>query len=392
MPAQAEIVAGHADMMAWRHWLHATSELGFDIPETARFVADRLRSFGCDLVEIGIGRSGVVAVVRGAGDGPAVGLRADMDALPIHEETGRSYSSRHSGRMHACGHDGHTAMLLGAARYLCATRRFRGSVVLVFQPAEEIGRGAAAMLKDALLERFPMRRLFGLHNWPGLPEGVAFCHEGPVMAAVADLTIGLIGRGGHGGAPHLATDQIVAAAHLVLALQGIVARNLPPLQSGVISIGHVADTGAWNVLPAEVVLRGTARWFDPGIGTLLERRIAEVAHASAAAWDAVGTVEIRHLSGPVVNHPDATRQAAAAAAEIVGDGGVDSLPAPLMIGDDVGLLLAAVPGCYLILGAGDASPLHHPGYDFNDALLPIGASLLAKCAERVLSGANSIDH
>ena len=387
MPVLPELVATCPEMIAWRHRLHAAPELGFDLPETARFVAESLCGFGCDQVEVGIGDTGVVGVVNGGAGGPVIGLRADMDALPILEDTGLPYASRHSGRMHACGHDGHTAMLLGAARYLCATRRFRGSVVLVFQPAEEIGRGADAMLRDALIERFPMRHLFGLHNWPGLPLGVLFCREGPVMAAVADITIRLAGQGGHGGAPHLCSDQMLVAAHVVVALQGIVARNLPAAQAAVISIGHIADAGAWNVMPPEVILRGTARWLEPDIGVQLQRRITEVVQATASAWGASGTVEFHRLSGPVVNAAAATETARAAAAEILGDPGVATLQAPLMIGDDMGVLLAAVPGCYLILGAGEAAPLHHPCYDFNDALLPLGASLLARFAERALAGA-----
>ncbi|MBR0683749.1 amidohydrolase [Roseomonas eburnea] len=391
MAVLPEIAAGAADMVAWRHRLHAAPEIGFEVHETARFVAGCLRSFGCDRVETGIGGSGVVGVVQGRADGPAVGLRADMDALPIHEDTGLAYGSRHAGRMHACGHDGHTTILLGAARYLCATRRFRGSVVLIFQPAEEIGRGAAAMLGDALLERFPLRRVFGLHNWPGLSEGVVFCREGPVMAAVADLTIGLAGHGGHGGMPHIASDQILAAAHLVVALQGIVARNLPAVEAGVVSIGHVEDTGAWNVLPSEVCLRGTVRWFAPEIGDLLERRIGEVAQAVAGAWNCRCSMEFCRVTPAVMNHPAATLEAEAATREVLGDAGLVLLPAPLMAGDDVGALLAAVPGCYLMLGAGGgpgAMPLHHPRYDFNDGLLPVGASLMARLAERGLDGAD----
>jgi hippurate hydrolase len=386
MPILPELAAAYPDMVAWRHRLHESPELGFELPETARFVAESLRAFGCDQVEVGIGDAGVVGVVHGAAGGPVIGLRADMDALPILEDTGLPYASRHSGRMHACGHDGHTAMLLGAARYLCATRRFRGSVVLVFQPAEEIGRGAEAMLRDALIERFPMRHLFGLHNWPGLPLGVLFWREGPVMAAVADITIGLAGSGGHGGVPHLCNDQILVAAHVVAALQEIVTRNLPAAEPAVISIGHVIDTGAWNVMPTEVILRGTARWLDAEIGAHLERRIAEIVWATARAWGVSGTVESRLLSGPVVNTVAATGTARAAATDILGEAGVATLPAPLMIGDDIGVFLAALPGCYLILGAGDAPPLHHPRYDFNDALLPLGASLLARFAERALEG------
>jgi hippurate hydrolase len=385
VPILPEIAALHADMATWRRQLHSRPELGFDLVETARFVAEHLRGFGCDTVTTGVGETGIVAVIRGHANGPAIGLRADMDALPIVEDTGHPHASRMRGRMHACGHDGHTAMLLGAARHLCETRRFAGSVALIFQPAEEIGRGAAAMLGDGLLERFPVERVYGLHNWPGLEEGRVFCLAGPTMAAVADLTIRLAGHGGHGGMPHLAEDQILAAAQVVAALQGIVARNLSALESGVISFGHVEDTGAWNVMPSEVVLRGTARWFRPEVGLLLERRLAEVAQSVSAAWCGDCAVEFTRVTPAVVNDGDATRDAAAAAEAVVGADGVRALPAPLMAGDDVGALMAAIPGCYMMLGAGDgadSAPLHHPRYDFNDALLPIGASLLAAIVER----------
>ena len=387
MPVLPDIADGHADMIAWRQHIHSAPEVGFDLHQTAGFVAGLLRGFGCDRVEMAIGESGVVGVIHGNGDGPALGLRADMDALPIVEDTGHPHASRRAGQMHACGHDGHTAMVLGAARHLCATRHFAGSVVLIFQPAEEIGRGAAAMLDDGLLRRFPVSRIFGLHNWPGLAEGAVFCRPGPIMAAVADLTIRLAGRGGHGGMPHLASDQLLAAAQVIVAVQGIVARNMSALEAGVITIGHVIDTGAWNVMPSEVVLRGTVRWFAPDVGALLEHRIAEVSHAAAAAWGATCAVEFCRMTPAVVNDPVATREAELAASEIVGQAAVALLPAPLMAGDDVGALMAAVPGCYLILGAGDdpgVAPLHHPRYDFNDALLPLGASLLARCVERGL--------
>ncbi len=387
MPIPPEIAATHAAMAAWRHHLHAMPELGFELHDTARFVAGTLHDLGCDRVETGIGGTGVVGIIHGAAVGPAVGLRADMDALPIHEETGLAHASTRPGQMHACGHDGHTAMLLGAARYLCATRRFHGSVVLIFQPAEEIGRGAAAMLADSLLERFPLRRLFGLHNWPGFAEGIAFARTGPVMAAVADISIRLSGQGGHGGMPHLASDLVLAGAQLVTAVQGIVARSLPASEAGVISIGHVEDSGAWNVMPSELLLRGTARWFNPAAGALMEERLGEVSRAVAGAWRAKVSLAFTRLTPPVVNHEEATRQAGEVARDVLGPGGLAPLPAPLMAGDDIGALLAEVPGCYLMLGAGpDVAPLHHPRFDFNDALLPLGAGLLARFAEHALNG------
>jgi hippurate hydrolase len=397
MPVLNRISDFHQDMTAWRRDFHRHPELGFAESRTANIIAEHLRSFGLDEVVTGVGRTGVVGVIRGAtndntgsGHERAIGLRADMDALPIREETGLPWASTTPGVMHACGHDGHSAMLLGAARYLAETRNFAGSVYIVFQPAEETGQGAAAMLREGrLLERFPFDHVFGLHNWPGLPEGQFAWREGPMMAAAAQFSIDVRGQGTHGAAPHLGKDAVLAAAQIVCALQGIIARDLDPLETAVISVGDMrCDGGAWNVIPGRVTLEGTARWFTPAAGMILERRIGEVAEGTATTLGASADVFLRVAGPPVANDPDATRLAAEVARTVVGDGGVAELAQPTMVAEDFGHLLQKRPGCFLLLGAGrgraQEPQLHQPGYDFNDALLPIGASWFAKLAERLL--------
>lgn len=399
MPVLNRIADLHDDMAAWRRDFHAHPELGFAEVRTAALIAERLRTFGLDDVYIGIGGTGVVGVIRGGvndnadDDGArAIGLRADMDALPIQERTDLPWASVTPGVMHACGHDGHTAMLLGAARYLAETRNFAGTVYVVFQPAEETSKGALAMLRDGhLFERFPMRCVFGLHNWPGLPEGHFAWREGPMMAAAAELTIELRGRGGHGAAPHLGTDTVVVASQIVCALQSIVARNLDPMETGVISVGNLRCEGAaWNVLPASVVLEGTARWFTPAAGDVLQRRIVEVASGMAATLGMAASVSFRQAGPPVANDPGSTRLAAAAAREVAGEARVAELSRPTMVAEDFGYMLDERPGCFVFLGAGRGAAgepqLHQPTYDFNDALLPVGASWFATLAERLLPG------
>ncbi len=398
MPVLNRIADFHEDMAAWRRDFHAHPELGFAEVRTAALIAERLRTFGLDEVYTGVGGTGVVGVIRGGvndnqdGHGAcAIGLRADMDALPIHEGTNLPWASVTPGVMHACGHDGHSAMLLGAARYLSETRNFAGTVYVLFQPAEETGKGAVAMLRDGhLFERFRMERVFGLHNWPGLPEGHFAWREGPMMAAAAELTVELRGRGGHGAAPHLGTDTIVAASQVVCALQSIVARDLDPMETGVVSVGNLrCEGGAWNVLPARVVLEGTARWFTQAAGEVLERRIGEVVIGIAAALGVTASVSFRVAGPPVANDPGSTRLAAAAACAVAGETRVAELSRPTMVAEDFGYMLRERPGCFVFLGAGRAAAgepqLHQPTYDFNDALLPVGASWFATLAEQLLA-------
>ena len=395
MPVLNRIAGFGAEMAAWRQDFHRHPELGFAETRTAGLVAERLRAFGVDEVITGVGRTGVLGVIRGGSNDNqahgalrAIGLRADMDALPIQEETGLAHASTVPGVMHACGHDGHTAMLLGTAKYLAETRNFAGTVYLLFQPAEETGEGAAAMLAEGgLLERFPLDQVFGLHNWPGLPEGHFAWREGPMMAAAARIRVEIRGRGTHGAAPHLGTDAVLVAAQTICALQGIVARDLDPLDMGVVSLGDLrCEGGAWNVLPSRVTLEGTARWLTEEAGRVIEQRLTEVVRGTAATAGAVAEVEFRHVGPPVANDPGATRLAAEAARLVTGRERVAELPRPTMVAEDFGHLLRARPGAFLLLGAGrpGQAQLHQPSYDFNDALLPIGASWFALLAERLL--------
>lgn len=389
MPILNRIAEFHAEMTAWRQDLHAHPEIGFEEHRTSGIVAERLRAFGCDAVVTGIAGTGVVGVIHGAGGpgGPSIGLRADMDALPIAEQTGLPYASVNPGRMHACGHDGHTTMLLGAARYLAETRNFRGTVHVIFQPAEEAGGGADAMVREGLFERFPMERVFGLHNWPGAPAGRFLWRDGPVMAATAQLEAVITGRGAHGAMPHQGTDPVVIAAQIVTALQSVVARNLEPMEGGVITIGHIQGGDTWNVIPQSVTLRGTARWFRPEIGEVLETRFLSLVTGIAAAFGASATARFDQGYPATVNETESTRHAVRAAVAVAGAEQVQEMPKPTMGGEDFAFMLNRRPGSYIMLGAGRGPgdpQVHHPRYDFNDAVLPVGASYWATLAEQLL--------
>jgi hippurate hydrolase len=389
MPVHNRIADFHAEMTAWRRDFHEHPELAFEEVRTSEIVADRLRSFGCDEVVTGIARTGVVGVIRGnnAASGRAIGLRADMDALPILEDTGLPYASKTAGKMHACGHDGHTTMLLGAAKYLAETRNFDGTVYVIFQPAEENFGGGEVMVKEGLFDRFPMERVFGLHNWPGLPAGTFAWREGPVMAAVANLEVTITGKGAHGAMPHNGNDPIVIAAAIVQALQSIVARNVEPVDAGVITIGHINGGHTYNVIPQTVTLLGTARWFAKDVGDLLEKRFLETVNGIAAAFGATAEAKFIRLYPATVNEPVSTGLAADAARAVQGEARVVHLPKPTMGGEDFSFMLNVKDGAYLMLGGGrgtgDAN-VHHPRYDFNDEILPVGASWWASLAERLL--------
>ena len=389
MPVINRIADFHAEMTAWRRDLHEHPELAFEEVRTSGIVAQKLREFGCDEVVTGLAKTGVVGVIRGRGadTGRAIGLRADMDALPLQEETGLPYASKNPGRMHACGHDGHTAMLLGAAKYLAETRNFSGTVHVIFQPAEENFGGGQVMVEEGLFRRFPMERVFGMHNWPGIPAGVFAWREGPIMAAVANLEIDITGVGAHGAMPHQGTDPVVVAAHIVTALQSIVARNVEPVEAGVITIAHIQGGHTFNVIPESVTLRGTARWFLPEVGDLLERKFIEIATGVAAAFGARAEARFLRAYPATVNDPAATRVAVHAAQAVVGESRVLPMPKPTMGGEDFAFMLNACPGSYIMLGAGrgEADPqVHNPKYDFNDEVLPIGASYLATLVEQSL--------
>jgi len=389
MPIVNRIAEFHPEMTEWRRDFHQHPELGFEEVRTSAIVAAKLHEFGCDEVITGIAKTGVVGVIRGNGSSTrAIGFRADMDALPITEATGKAYASQTPGLMHACGHDGHTTMLLGAARYLAETRNFDGTVYLIFQPAEENLAGGEVMVKEGLFQRFPMDRIFGMHNWPGAPAGVFLHAPGPVMAAVANLEATITGRGAHGAMPHDGVDPILVAAHIVTALQSVVARNVNPLEAGVLTIGHIAGGHTFNVIPETVSLLGTARWFLPEVGDLLEAKFIEIVTGVATAFGAKAECSFTRAYPATVNEPESTAIAARAAAAVVGEARARTLPQPTMGGEDFSFMLNECPGAYLFLGGGTGegdAMVHHPKYDFNDEILPIGASWFARLAEQELS-------
>jgi hippurate hydrolase len=388
MPVINRIADFHPEMTAWRRDFHENPELAFEEVRTSGIVAAKLREFGCDEVITGIARTGVVGVIRGQGKSDrAIGFRADMDALPIEEQTGRPYASRTPGKMHACGHDGHTTMLLGAAKYLAETRNFEGTVYVVFQPAEENFGGGQVMVQEGLFDRFPMERIFGLHNWPGAPEGVFLHAPGPVMAAVANLEATITGRGAHGAMPHNGVDPIVIAASIVTALQSVVARNVNPLESGVMTIAHIEGGHTFNVIPESVTLRGTARWFLDEVGDLLEQKFTSIVTGIASAMGGSAEAKFIRTYPATVNEAESTAIAARAAAAVVGEAKARPLPQPTMGGEDFSFMLNEKAGAYLFLGGGKGqgdAMVHHPKYDFNDDILPIGASWFATLAETVL--------
>ena len=387
MPIINRIAEYQDELATWRRHLHERPELGYQEHETAAFVAEKLSAFGVDEVHTGIGRTGVVGVIRGGGGSRKVGLRADMDALPIQEETGLPWASKVPGRMHACGHDGHTTMLLGAARYLAETRSFDGTVYLIFQPAEEGAGGGREMVKDGLFERFPAEQVFGLHNWPYAPAGSFAMCKGPAMAASDEFTIELKGVGCHAAMPHLGKDPIVAAALLVQVLQGIVAREVDPLDNGVISVTRVAGGHAYNIVPERVELGGTIRTFKEETRCRLARRVEEAAKGVALAQGLEARTRILEGYPATINCTREAMLGADAAAEIVGEARVDRDPAPCMGSEDFAFMLGQRPGSYIWMGTGtgrDDKGLHSPHYDFNDEALAYGVSYWARLVERLM--------
>jgi len=386
MPVLNRIADFHSEIAGWRHDFHAHPELLFDVHRTAGKVEALLRDFGCDEVVAGLGRTGVVGVINGRGDGAGrtIGLRADMDALPITERTGRAYASQAPGKMHACGHDGHTAMLLGAAKYLAETRNFAGRVVVIFQPAEEGGGGGREMVRDGLMDRFGIEEVYGMHNMPGIPLGEFAIREGGIMAASDQFTIDIEGVGGHAAMPHLTTDPVVLAAQMVTAMQTVVSRNVDPLRPAVLSVTVIEAGEAFNVIPRTVRLKGTLRALDMEVRNFLPEKLAEFVPAFAASFGAKAT--FRYLPGyPVtVNSPEQTRFAADVARDVVGANRVDDETDATMGGEDFSFMLEARPGAYIFLGNGSSSELHTDTYDFNDEALTLGASFWARLVERAL--------
>jgi hippurate hydrolase len=386
MPIINRIADFHADLVAWRHDIHAHPETAFEEHRTAEFVAKRLQEFGIE-VHRGLAGTGVVGTLKGNAAGErAIALRADMDALHIHEKNGFDHASQNQGKMHACGHDGHTTMLLGAARYLAETRNFAGTVHFVFQPAEENEGGGRVMVEDGLFTQFPVESVFGMHNWPGLPAGQFAVRTGPMMASSDSWEIIVTGKGAHGAMPHLGVDPIVVAAQIVTALQTIVSRNTHPLESGVVTVTqfHAGDT--WNVIPEEVLLRGTARSFTAEVQDLIDTRMHALAESIATGYGAKANVRYIRRYPAVVNTEAETETAAGILAGIVGETNVRRDLLPSMGGEDFAFLLQKKPGTYIWIGNGENREfLHHPRYDFNDEILPLGATYWARLVETVLA-------
>jgi hippurate hydrolase len=387
MPIVNRVADLHNEIKEWRRDFHAHPELRYDVHRTAGSVAEKLKSFGCDEVVPGIGRTGVVGVIRGRKSGSKViGLRADMDALPLEEETGLPYKSTVPGKMHACGHDGHTAMLLGAAKYLAETRNFAGTAVVIFQPAEEGGAGALAMVKDGLISRFGIQEVYGMHNYPGLPIGQFAIRPGAMMAAADHLQIEIEGKGGHAARPHLSIDTILVGAQMINQLQSIVARNVDPLEAAVVSVCMFQAGHTDNVIPQHAVLRGTARSLTPEVRELLHLRIGEVVEGTARLYGATAKVTYTNGYPVVVNHERQTAFAADVAREIAGKDKVDIDVPPVMGAEDFAFMLAERPGAFIFVGNGDSAGLHHPAYDFNDETIPVGTSYWVRLAETALAG------
>jgi len=382
MPIKNRLAEMHPEITAWRRELHENPELMYDTHRTSGMVADKLREFGCDEVVTGIGRTGVVGIIRGRSNtrGHVVGLRADMDALPILEASGVDYASKTPGKMHACGHDGHTAMLLGAAKYLAETRNFDGSVAVIFQPAEEGGAGGEAMVKDGLIERFGIKEVYGMHNSPGLPVGQFAIRPGPFYAATDQFEIEVIGKGGHAAMPQMTVDTTLVASNIVMALQSIASRNAEPIKSIVVSVTSFrTESDAFNVIPERVTLRGTVRTFDTDLRTLAEERLKAIVAQIAAAYG--GSTEINWMRGypAMVNAEAETAFAAEIGKKIAGE--VDTDTPPIMGGEDFAYMLEVCPGAYIQIGNGDTAEVHHPAYDFNDEAIPAGCSYWAELVE-----------
>ena len=392
MKLAPEVLLQLPDMKAWRHHLHAHPETAFEEEQTSAFVAEKLLSFGLE-VHTGIAKTGVIGVLRGTeADGGAAGsiaLRADLDALHIHERSGVAHASQQPGRMHACGHDGHVTMLLAAAAALQRRRHVHGTVYFIFQPAEENEGGGRLMVEEGLFERFPVSAVYGMHNWPRLPVGKMAMREGPLMGAYDVFEIVATGKGAHAAMPYEGKDPMLFAAHAISALQTIVARNLHPLDAGVVSVTQVHGGDTWNVIPEEVVLRGTVRTFKPEVQDLIESRMRTIVAGAAAMFEMAATLRYERRYPATVNSPAETRHAIAAASSVVGAGNVDTDPVPNMGSEDFAFMLQERPGCYVWLGAGSGPGcpgLHNPHYDFNDDALAIGASYWVALAEQQLAG------
>ncbi|WP_406856030.1 M20 aminoacylase family protein [Alsobacter sp. KACC 23698] len=388
MPIINRVAALSDEIAAWRQDFHTHPELDYDVHRTAGIVAEKLKEFGCDEVVTGVGRTGVVGVIKGRLPGDKViAMRADMDALPIQEETGKPYASQTPGKMHACGHDGHTSMLLGAARYLAETRNFAGTAVVIFQPAEEGGGGGRAMVEDGVMDRFGVTEVYGMHNMPGLPVGAFALRPGPLMAAADRFTLEIAGRGAHAAHPHASIDTVMVATQIITAFQTIVSRNVDPLEAAVVSVTYVRAGDAFNVLPQSATLKGTVRTLNPKVQDLVEARMHEIATGVAALHGAVATLQYDRGYPCTVNHEAQTAFAADVAAQVVGDDRVNAAVQPTMGAEDFSYMLLARPGAFIFTGNGDTAGLHNPGYDFDDKAIPVGVSYWARLVETAMPAA-----
>ncbi|MEP4036369.1 M20 aminoacylase family protein [Pseudophaeobacter sp.] len=385
MPVLNRIADFQSDIIQWRRALHQIPELGFDCPKTSSFIATRLREFGVDELHQGIAQTGIVAIINGAQAGDTIGLRADFDGLAMEDRSGKPHASTHPGQMHGCGHDGHTAMLLGAARYLAETRSFSGRVALIFQPAEEGGGGAKVMCEEGIMDRFKIREVYGFHNVPGLEHSTIHTRPGPLLAAVDSFEINVTGRGGHGGMPHETKDPLVAACGIVQAIQTIVSRNLDPQRVMALSVTQVHTGSTSNVIPDTAFINGTIRTFDPEVKTMVQKRLAEVVEGQAVTYGC--QAQLSYIEGypATVNDPDQVDFAAQAAREVVGDDRVNLSCDKVSGSEDFSYMLQERPGAFLFLGTGEGPKLHHPEYDFDDTVSVIGASIFARLIERGLS-------
>ena len=382
MPVLNRIAAFSEEMTGWRQHLHGIPELSYDCHNTAAFIIERLREIGVDEIHPGIAKTGIVAIINGSAPGATIGLRADMDALPITEMTGAAYASTIPGKMHACGHDGHVTMLLGAAKYLCETRRFAGRVALLFQPAEEDGAGGQAMVQEGVMDRFQIGQVYGIHNAPNVPFGHFLTTPGALMASVDTAFVYITGKGGHGATPHECVDPVVAVVGMVGAIQTIIPRNIYALDEAVLSVTQIHTGTASNIIPEEAIFCATIRCFKPEVRALLKKRFVEIVEGTASAFGVGARIDYDWGYPATINHAEQAEFAVQVAAEISGPGAVDGNANRKMGSEDFSYMLEARPGAYLFMGIGPGAGLHHPAYDFNDEASPVGASFFARLVER----------
>ena len=386
MPIINRIAEFHDEIAAWRQDFHANPEVLYAVERTAGIVEGKLREFGVDEIITGLGRTGVVGIINGRSNssGRTIGLRADMDALPVTEKTGKAYASTVPGKMHACGHDGHTSMLLGAAKYLAETRNFDGRIAVIFQPAEEGGAGGKAMLDDGLVEKFAIDEFYGMHNWPGMPAGHFGIRSGGIMAATDRFYIDIVGQGGHAARPQTTIDPIIVAANMIVGLQSIVSRNVDPLANAVLSVTMVEAGEADNVISRTAKITGTVRTLALDVQDLIEQRLSDFVPQFAASFGAEATIRYARGYPVTVNSPAQTDFAAEVARDVVGNDRVDADTPPSMGGEDFSFMLEKRPGAYIFLGNGESSELHTDTYDFNDEVIPVGVTYWVRLAEKAL--------